>query len=485
MHNSLLCSAELPLKCGFYLAGEWVTSATRVAVHSPYDQGLVGETFLATEQQLEQAIAAADSAFAATRKLPAHQRRRMLREVSQAIAANTEKFVRLMVLEAGKPAKAARAEVERAAFTFEVAAEEAGRIAGEYLPLDLQAAAEGKWGLLRRFPVGPIAAITPFNFPLNLVAHKLAPAMACGCPVVLKPAPQTPFCSLLLAELIERAGWPQGGLSVLPLANETAGRLVADDRLKLLSFTGSAAVGWQLKAQSGKKKVVLELGGNAAVIVHSDADLEQAASRCAAGGFGYAGQSCISVQRIRVARAVFNPFLDRLVAATALLKTGDPADATTDVGPLIRSSDAGRVAQWIEDAVAAGARLVAGGRRNGSLIEPAILTGTSEAMKLNSEEVFGPVVTVEPYDDVAAAISEVNRSRYGLQAGIFTNDAALIFRAFEEIEAGGVTVNEVPTFRIDHMPYGGVKDSGMGREGVRYAIEEMTERRLLVVSRKL
>ena len=349
--------------------------------------------------------------------------------------------------------------------------------------MDLQpGVSRERLGYVRRFPIGPIAAITPFNFPLNLVAHKLAPAIAAGCTVVLKPAPQTPLTALRLARLIHEAGWPAGALNVLPLSNEDAGAMVEDDRLKLLSFTGSAAVGWELKQKSGKKKVVLELGGNAGVIVNSDADVADAAARCAVGGFSYAGQSCISVQRIFAQRSVFQPFLDELVPKVRALKCGDPMEESTDVGPLIRESDAKRVEEWIQKAVNDGATLLCGGKRNASFIEPAVLTNTKPNQLVNCEEIFGPVVTVEAYDDFDSALKQVNNSRYGLQAGVFTHDSRLISRAYEELEVGGVMVNDVPTFRSDHMPYGGVKDSGLGREGVKYSIAEMSELKLLVMN---
>jgi len=297
----------------------------------------------------------------------------------------------------------------------------------------------------------------------------------------LKPAPQTPFCALMLGELVRQAGRPAGGLSILPLPNEEADALICDDRLKLLSFTGSSRVGWQLKAKSAKKRVVLELGGNAAVIVHHDAQLEAAAERCAVGGFSYAGQSCISVQRILVHQQVYAAFTDLLVEKVKALKIGDPLDETTDVGPMIRESDAKRAESWIEEAVRGGAKLLCGGSRQGSMLNPAVLTETTPQMKVNCEEVCAPVVTVELYRDPDEALNLMNDSAYGLQAGIFTNDARLIFHAYEQLEVGGLIVNDVPTFRVDHMPYGGVKDSGLGREGIRYAMEEMTERKLLVM----
>ena len=416
--------------------------------------------------------------------LPAFERQRVLRRVAENISERKEEFARTMAQEAGKPIKAARTEVERAIFTFNVAAEESTRIYGEYLPLDWQEFTAGRWGIVRRFPLGPIAGITPFNFPLNLVAHKVAPAIAAGCPMVLKPAPQTPFTALLLAEAVQQAGWPDGGLNVLPLSNEDAGLLVTDERIKMISFTGSAAVGWQIKKNCGKKKVVLELGGNAGVIVHSDADLAYAADRCVVGGFSYAGQTCISVQRILVERSVCGKFTDLLLEGVKKLKTGDPLDDSTDLGPLIRESDAIRASDWIQEAVRGGARLLCGGQRRGPVLEPTVLTGTRPDMKVNCQEIFAPVVTVEPYDDFDQALRLVNSSPYGLQAGLFTRDAKLIFNAYEELEVGGLIAGDVPAFRIDHMPYGGVKDSGLGREGLRYAIEEMTEPKLLVMNLK-
>ena len=363
-----------------------------------------------------------------------------------------------------------------------MAAEESTRIYGEYLPLDWQESTAGRWGIVRRFPLGPIAGITPFNFPLNLVAHKVAPAIACGCTMVLKPAPQTPLSALLLAEAIQQAGWPDGALNVLPLSNEDASLLVTDERLKLISFTGSAAVGWDIKRRAGKKKVILELGGNAGVIVHSDADLAYAAERCVAGGFAYAGQTCISVQRILVERSVCGKFTELLLAGVKRLQTGDPLQESTDLGPLIRESDAVRASDWVQEAVRSGARLLCGGHRNGPLLEATVLTGTRAEMKVNCQEIFAPVVTVEPYDDFLEACRQINNSPYGLQTGIFTRDAKLLFNAYEELEVGAVIAGDVPTFRIDHMPYGGIKDSGLGREGLRYAIEEMTEPRLLVMN---
>jgi len=467
---------------GFLVDGKWIEEGDPVEIRAPYDRSVIGRVFQGRREHAEAAIAAAVKAFGTTRRLPAFERQRMLRRVAQGLTQRKEEIAHTMAQEAGKPIKAARTEVERSIFTFTVAAEESTRIYGEYLPLDWQETTVGRWGIVRRFPLGPIGGITPFNFPLNLVAHKVAPAIAAGCTIVIKPAPQTPFSALLLAEVVQQAGWPDGALNVLPLSNEDAGLLVTDERLKMISFTGSAAVGWDIKRRAGKKKVVLELGGNAGVIVHSDADVAFAAERCVAGGFGYAGQTCISVQRILVERSVCGKFTDALLAGVKKLKSGDPLQDSTDVGPLIRESDAIRATEWIQEAVGGGARLLIGGQRRGSMLEPTVLTGTRPDMKVNCQEIFAPVVTIEPYDDFYDAIRQINRSSYGLQTGIFVRDAKLLFNAYEELEVGGVIAGDVPTFRIDHMPYGGIKDSGLGREGLRYAIEEMTEPRLLVMN---
>lgn len=467
---------------GFFVDGKWIEQGEVVEIRAPYDQSVIAQVYQGNRADTERAIAASVKAFGTTRRLPAFERQRVLRQISQSIAERKDEFSRTLAQEAGKPIKAARSEVERAIFTFQVAAEESTRIYGEFLPLDWQEFTAGRWGIVRRFPLGPIAGITPFNFPLNLVAHKVAPAIAAGCPIVLKPAPQTPLSSLLLAEVVQLAGWPDGGFNVLPLSNDDAGLLVSDDRIKLISFTGSAPVGWAIKRNAGKKKVLLELGGNAGVIVHGDADLPYAAERCVAGGFGYAGQTCISVQRILVEHSVYGKFTDLLLASVAKLRIGDPMDPATDVGPLIRQSDAARAYDWIQEAVRGGARLLCGGQRRGAILEPTVLTGTRPDMKVNCQEVFGPVVTVEPYDEFSDAVKQVNNSPYGLQAGLFTRDAKLIFQAYEELEVGGVVAGDIPSFRIDHMPYGGIKDSGLGREGLRYAIEEMTEPKLLVMN---
>jgi len=437
---------------------------------------------MAAPEHVEEAIAAADKAFAVTRKLAAYERQSALAKIANELSVRAEEFAQCISAEAGKPIRTACGEVERAAFCFQYAAEETTRLNGELLPLDAQAASANRLGLLRRMPLGAVSGITPFNFPLNLVAHKIAPALAAGCSIVLKPATKTPMVALMLADVVARSGYPKEAVSILPMSAETAAPLVEDERIKLVTFTGSAPVGWALKARAGKKKVALELGGNAGCIVHGDADVDHAVARCVVGGFAFAGQSCISVQRIFVERRILEEFLGKLSAAVQKLRVGDPAEESTDVGPMIRLADAERADTWIAEAVAQGAKVVCGGNRSGTLMTPTVLTGTGEAQRVNCQEVFAPVVTVESYDDFGEAVARVNRSPFGLQAGVFTSDIKRLMYAYDELEVGGVIAGDVPTFRIDHMPYGGVKDSGMGREGIRYAIEEMTEPKLLVLS---
>jgi acyl-CoA reductase-like NAD-dependent aldehyde dehydrogenase len=469
---------------GFLLCGkEWIEGET-LEVRSPWDQSLVGHVTVATRADARQAVNHAVASLRRTRALPRWKRREILEDVAAALIEQKERFAQLIMVEAGKPIRLARTEVDRAVLTFKTAAEETARLGGESIPLDLTEGNEGRWGLVQRFPMGPVLAITPCNYPLNLVAHKVAPALAAGCPVILKPAPETPFTALALGEVILKAGWPEEALAVLTLSNvDTAWLAEKEDRIKLVSFTGSAKVGWELKVHSGRKRVLLELGGNAALIVHGDwPDLDDAAVRTAHAAFGYAGQSCVSVQRVFVDRKVFQTFLWRVVEATGKLVSGDPAAEATEVGPLIRLSDAERVDAWIKEAVEGGAKLVAGGQRKGSMVAPAILTGTKPGMKVRDEEVFGPVVAIEPYDDFEQALADVNHSKYGLQAGLLTRDAGLILTAYRELEVGALIVGDTPNWRLDTMPFGGVKDSGLGREGIRSAIEEMTEPRMLVIA---
>jgi acyl-CoA reductase-like NAD-dependent aldehyde dehydrogenase len=469
---------------GFLMCGKEWTDGEALEVRSPWDQGLVGRATVATRADARQAVNHAAASLRRTRALPRWKRREILEDVAAALIEQKERFAQLIVAEAGKPVRLARTEVDRAVLTFKTAAEEAARMGGEAIPLDLTEGNEGRWGLVQRFPVGPVLGITPFNFPLNLVAHKVAPAMAAGCPVLLKPAPQTPFTALALGEVILKADWPEEALAVMPLENaDTCWLAEKEERIKLLSFTGSAKVGWELKAHSGRKRVVLELGGNAALVVHDDwPQLDEAAARTAHAAFSYAGQSCISVQRVFVARRVFQTFLWKVVDETAKLVSGNPLEDATDVGPMIRMSDAERVEVWIKEAQEGGAKVVTGGEREGAMVTPTILTGTKPGMKVRDEEVFGPVMMIEPYDDFEQALAEVNHSRWGLQAGLLTRDAGRILTAFRELEVGALIVGDTPSWRLEAMPYGGVKESGMGREGIRSAIEEMTEPRMLVMT---
>jgi acyl-CoA reductase-like NAD-dependent aldehyde dehydrogenase len=450
-------------------------------VRSPWDGSEAGRVRVPSPADVESAVAKAAKVFEATRKLPTWRRAAILRSVSEGLLARKEALARTIALEAGKPLKAARVEVERAAGTFAAAAAAVETGTGTHFPLDLNAASAGKWGILRRVPLGPVCAITPFNFPLNLTSHKVAPAIGVGAPVVQKPASQTPLSALALREIVLSAGWPEEAYAVLCVSGGDAERLVTDPRLPVVSFTGSGAVGWRLREIAPKKRIGLELGGNAGLVVHEDADLPDAAARAASGGFVYAGQSCISVQRILVHRPVWEPFRDLLLAATARMKAGDPLDESVDVGPMISEAEAIRADEWIREAVAGGAELLAGGPRRGALVPPTVLGRTKSAMKVECQEVFAPVVTLAPYDTFGEALARVNDSKYGLQAGVFTNDLGRIETAFDTLEVGGIIVNDAPTWRADRMPYGGVKESGVGREGPLYAMEEFTEPRLLVL----
>lgn len=466
----------------FLVAGEWRRSDRVLEARNPADGAVLESVCQAGPGDVEEAIDHAASAFEEARLDSTADRVELLERVLQGLEAHREPLARVVMQEVGKPIKLARVEVGRTIATFREACEEAKRLRGEWLPLDLDHASTGRQAIVRRFPVGPVAAITPFNFPLNLVAHKVAPALACGNPVLLKPAPQAALSALRFARILDAAGLPTGTLSVLPCPVETARPLVADSRIKLLSFTGSAAVGWQLKALAGRKRVVLELGGNAAVAVHEDANLDYAAQRCAVGGFAYAGQICISVQRIYVHRPVFPAFCERFLAAVAKLHLGNPADETVDVGPMISVREAERAEAWVREALEQGAQLLAGGGRDGAFFQPTVLAHAPPHLRVCREEVFAPVVVLETYEDWNEALGRINDSPYGLQCGLFTRDLQRAFAAYEAAEVGGVLWNDVPTYRSDVMPYGGVKDSGLGREGVRYALEEMTERKVLVLN---
>jgi glyceraldehyde-3-phosphate dehydrogenase (NADP+) len=466
-----------------FLAGRWVESDDPLVVTNPADPDTpAGSTFNATPAQYEEAVEAAVAAFELTRTLPAYERGAILRSISAGIKARREELGRLIALEAGKPIRDALVEVDRAVLTFRLGAEEAERMTGETIPLDLMASSKGRLGITRRFPIGPIAAISPFNFPLNLAAHKLAPAIASGNTIVLKPPSKDPLTMLTVAEIVEEAGAPAGSVSILPMTRELGDRMVADERFKLLTFTGSPSVGWRMKERAGKKKVVLELGGNAGVIVDASADLDWAVRRILVGGFAYAGQVCISVQRLFVHESVWEPFMSRFVEGAKALRLGDPLDPQTDVGPMVDAAAAARTQRWVDEAVDLGGRLLAGGTADGTRFPPTILTDVPVTAQVCSNEAFAPLVVAFPFADFGDAVRSVNDSMFGLQTGVFTNDLAHSWQAFNELEVGGVIVNDIPTYRIDHMPYGGVKDSGLGREGLRWAIDDMTEIRIMVLA---
>jgi glyceraldehyde-3-phosphate dehydrogenase (NADP+) len=441
---------------------------------------VIAEAEQATADDLEAAIDAARRAFGTMRQMPRHARRDLLIRVSARLAAERRPIAEELARSCGKPITQALGEVDRAILTFSFAGDEARRFGGEVIPLDVDPRTEQATGVVHRFPIGPISAISPFNFPLNLLAHKVAPAIAVGSAVVVKPPPQCPQIAFRLARILAECGLPAGACNVLHLPIPLAERLATDERFRLLTFTGSAAVGWHLKTVAGKKRVVLELGGNAAAVVHDDfTDLDWLAPRLAVGAFAYAGQVCIKVQRLFIQRSIYRPLVDKFVAATNALAIGDPMDARTVVGPMIAPSAADRVERWIAEAEQAGAKALVRGRRQNTVLGPTVLSDAPASAKVNAEEVFGPVVTVAPYDDFGEALAAVNDSRYGLQAGVFTHDVRRIHEAFRSLEVGGVIANDLPTTRVDHYPYGGVKDSGFGREGLRYAMDDMSEPRML------
>ncbi len=464
------------------LAGEKRNSSVSVsAITNPWDNSVLGKVSLATEADANEAVEKAVKGFQKTRSLASYERSEILSFVSAQIKQQKAEFARLITAEVGKPIQWSRVEVDRAATTFQLAAEEAKRIGGEAIPLDLNAHTKNRFGVVRRFPMGVVLCISPFNFPLNLVAHKVAPAIAAGNAFILKPPPQAPLTSLKLGEIIEASGFPKEAFSILPCSNAVAEKLVTDERIKMLSFTGSPTVGWFLKTKAGKKKVLLELGGNAGVIVDKTANVDEAVKKNVIGSFVYAGQVCIKVQRIYVHESIYDAYRDKFVQSTKAVKCGDPDDAETVMGPLIDDAAAERVSQWIADASKQGAKLLTGGGRNGRVVEPTVLENVSRTSNVFCKEIFGPVVTLHRFSTIEEAVAGVNDSSFGLQAGIFSNDFQNILYAYNHIEVGALIVNDNPTFRIDNMPYGGIKDSGFGREGLKYAIEAMTELKLLVV----
>jgi acyl-CoA reductase-like NAD-dependent aldehyde dehydrogenase len=462
------------------IAGEWVETGEWAEVRSPYSGDVVGRVAKAGADETRRAVDAAEEAM--RDPLPAHKRAEILVRVAGYLGKRHEEVAQTIATEAGKPLKAARVEASRAMSTYTFAAAEARKLAGEMVPMDASQAGAGKLAFTLRRPVGVVAAISPFNFPLNLVAHKIAPALAAGCAVVLKPASQTPFSALLLAELETEAGLPPGWLNVLvgPAA-EIGDVLVEDERVRAITFTGSGDVGWRLAERAPRKRVKLELGNATPVLVEADTDLEDVSSRLAANAFSFAGQSCISVQRIYVQRGAYDELVARLVPKVEALVVGDPLDEATDVGPLIDGASRERVLNWIEEARSAGAEILTGGELDGELVRPTVIANARPDLKVSCEEVFGPVCTIAPYDTLDEAIELANGTRYGLQAGIFTGSLQTALAAVQRLEFGGVTVNEAPTFRADQMPYGGVKDSGNTREGPAYAVRELTEERLVVI----
>jgi len=466
-----------------YLAGEFVEAGTPLDVRNPADGSLVGTTFLAGAAELERATVAAVEAFEQTKRLPSYARRDVLAHVAACIDRDVDELTELLSRESGKPVKDARGEVVRGALTFRTAAEEALRINGEWLPLDWAPANKGRHGIVRRYPIGPVAGISPFNFPLNLAAHKVAPAIAAGCSIVLKPPSVDPLIMLRIARYLAETDLPKGAVSILPMDRPTGDRMVSDDRFKLLSFTGSPSVGWKMKAQAGKKKVVLELGGNAGAIVDETADLDWAVERLVYGSFAYAGQVCISVQRIYVVRDVYPEFERRFIERAGAVKVGDPLDPATDLGPMVDEKAVARTHQWVTDAIRAGARALVSGEPDGRWYPPTVLVDVPKDAMICSEEAFAPVVNLFPVDSFADALGAINDSRFGLQCGVFTSSLDHTLLAHDELEVGGVIVNDIPTWRTDAMPYGGVKDSGLGREGLRWSIEDMTEPRLLAFAR--
>jgi glyceraldehyde-3-phosphate dehydrogenase (NADP+) len=463
-----------------YIGGEFTETGQILPVTNPYDNSLVGETYIAGRDQLEKAIEKALLVKKQMRDLASWQKYKILNEIADKISAKKEDLALLLAKEAGKPLKYALGEIDRAIQVFKIAAEESKRLPKEYFSIDWTPAGEGKEGFVKYFPVGLISGIAPFNFPLNLAVHKIAPAIASGNPIILKPARSTPLSVLELAKIIDETDLPKGAFSVLPMDREAGNQLVTDERIHMLSFTGSPEVGWNMKANAGKKKVALELGGNAGVVVSDNSDIDLAVKKCIVGSFAYSGQVCIHVQRIYVHENIFDEFINKFVEGAKKLKFGAPEDINTDVSVMIDEGNAVRVESWVKEAVEEGAEILLGGKRKGTYFEPTIITSSKKNMKVCALEVFGPVVTIEKFINFSDAIKNINDSDYGLQAGVFTNQINEMNEALNELEVEGIIINDVPTFRVDHMPYGGVKNSGFGREGIKYSISEMLEPKLLV-----
>jgi acyl-CoA reductase-like NAD-dependent aldehyde dehydrogenase len=465
----------------YYLANEPHAPNTDLEVIDKYTGEVATRVALADRDAIDRGIQAAVEADEAMRAMRPYERQNVLNHCVQRFGERFEELAMSLCIEAGKPIKDSRGEVSRLIDTFRVAAEESVRMHGEVMNLEIAPRARGYQGMYKRVPIGPCSFISPFNFPLNLAAHKVAPALAVGCPFVLKPASRTPIGAIIIGEVLAETDLPKGAFSILPCHRDGADLFTVDDRLKLLSFTGSPGVGWDLKAKAGKKPVILELGGNAACIVDADADLDDAVERLVFGAFYQSGQSCIGVQRIMVHESIYETLRDKLVAATKKLQSGDPKDESVFIGPMISEGEATRLHGWIEDAVANGATLLCGGTRDGAMLEATLLEGVSKDLDVCTKEAFGPVAVLSRFTDFEDALKEVNDSVFGLQAGVFTRDLYKMHRAWDVLDVGGVVIGDVPSWRVDNMPYGGVKDSGLGREGVRFAMEDMTEMRLLVV----
>jgi acyl-CoA reductase-like NAD-dependent aldehyde dehydrogenase len=467
-----------------YLANEAQQPNTDLAVTDKYSGEVATRVALADAKTIDAGIAAAVEATEPMARMAAYERQDVLAHCVKRFQERYDELAYALCIEAGKPIRDSRGEVGRLIDTFRIAAEESVRITGEIQPLDISARAKGYQGMWKRVPIGPCSFISPFNFPLNLAAHKIAPALAVGCPFVMKPASRTPLGAIIIGEVLAETNLPKGAFSILPASRDGADLFTTDERLKLLSFTGSPEVGWDLKARAGKKKVVLELGGNAAVIIDADADLGDAVERTIFGAFYQSGQSCIGVQRIIIHEAIYDEFRQRLVAKAKTLIAGDPRKEETFVGPMIDVKEAARLDTWIQEATGKGAKLLCGGKRDGAMLEATLLEGVDRNTKLYREEAFGPVAILSKFSDFEAALDEVNDSKFGLQAGIFTRDLYKMLRAWDRLDVGGVVIGDVPSYRVDNMPYGGVKDSGLGREGIRFAIEDMTEIRNLVIRRR-
>jgi acyl-CoA reductase-like NAD-dependent aldehyde dehydrogenase len=465
----------------YYLANQAIYANQDLIVTDKYTGAIATRVALADALVIDQAITAAVQAQAPMAQMAAYERQQVLDHCVLRFRERAEELAQSLCIEAGKPIKDARGEVTRLIDTFRIASEECTRIHGETISLDISPRAKGYRGMTKRVPIGACSFISPFNFPLNLAAHKVAPAIAAGCPFILKPASFTPIGALIIGEVLAETALPVGAFSILPCARDGADLFTTDERLKLLSFTGSPEVGWQLKAKAGKKKVTLELGGNAACIVDADANIDDAVQRLVFGAFYQSGQSCISVQRILIHTSIYETVKAKLVAATQKLVMGNPQDETTFIGPMISAKEAERLHSWITEAVDQGASLLCGGQREGAMLAATLLENVPESTHLYREEAFGPAAILSSFTDFDDALAQVNNSRFGLQAGIFTRDLYKAHKAWDTLEVGGVVIGDVPSWRVDHMPYGGVKDSGLGREGIRYAIEDMTEIRLLVV----